>query len=555
MKLPRWLMWLVLAGAAGAAGLDGPTLSLHTAGEPLADVMQAIEQQLDVTIVIDQGVDRTVALTADVEGLPLMVALNSVFEALGLQLVRVDPPEADMFLVRRRRPDKLDTVGNGNTGWNSGTTVEMTLTPRDVLSRRLTFAPDGRTLVAANADKPGCPVWQLPDREPVASFRLLSLDEAAIRNDQYVWAMAIAPDGRTLAAAGSAVSFAIDRGVGEKGFRSLIRFYDLPTGELLGQVVGPPHEVKGSGEPAAIEDPRLVQVPALAFSPDGRLLAAGEVGRVVLFEGAGEGPDRWRLSPHGAVAATLVTTRDHGTYRADDPITGLAFSPDGGLLAVGPYEKAVSLWHVAERRQVLELQEDLPFARAGRPGRPGLTGLAFSPGGKRLYIGRTPQTDLSIWEIPSGNSVGTLPIQAVDFTLSPDGRYLAYMSEQNQAYLYDLDNETIIAGTEDWRPPLLFSPDGTRLVVGRPPLTRGGAAVLVVLKPARPPDEPWTPPAPPEPEPAAEPAAEPAVEPAAEPSAEPPTEPPTEPPGDPAPEPPPDPPAEPPAGSDRSPSG
>ncbi len=67
---------------------------------------------------------------------------------------------------------------------------------------------------------------------------------------------------------------------------------------------------------------------ALAFSPDGSLLAAGDAEhRVKLFD--------------VKTARTLQTLRDHNAA-----ISSVAFSPDGSLLATAGKEKVIRLWDV-----------------------------------------------------------------------------------------------------------------------------------------------------------------------------------------------------------------
>ncbi|WP_020118053.1 WD40 repeat domain-containing protein [Streptomyces canus] len=77
---------------------------------------------------------------------------------------------------------------------------------------------------------------------------------------------------------------------------------------------------------------------ALAFSPDGGYLAVGEgSGRVVLWDG--------RLKRRLGVLADPETT----TYQY---VSALAFAPDGRTLAVAGDEGTLQLWDVDSRRRV-----------------------------------------------------------------------------------------------------------------------------------------------------------------------------------------------------------
>ncbi|MFI9756418.1 hypothetical protein ACIHFB_00600 [Streptomyces sp. NPDC051963] len=133
-----------------------------------------------------------------------------------------------------------------------------------------------------------------------------------------------------------------------------------PDGRLLvtseGQVVGLP----GGKPPVGALSPGKTS--ALAFSPDGDLLAAGDAsGRTVLWDG--------RLEQRLGVLTGTASSRGRG-------VSALAFSPDGTMLAVGSYDGSLQLWDTDSQQPIgtpLPTPGDVVF------------GLAFDPGGRTLY--------------------------------------------------------------------------------------------------------------------------------------------------------------------------
>ncbi len=203
-----------------------------------------------------------------------------------------------------------------------------------------------------------------------------------------------------------------------------------------------------TGRPAGPVLRHMNYVAAVAFSPDGNTLAAGDYGPawlVKLWD--------WR---------TGKETRP--PLRHDDIILGVAFSPDGRHLAAlktGDWSKKpeVWLWEVATGAATARI----PLGSFGGH-------VTFRPAG-RAVLCRNATGVLRLWEVPSGRVLGerALDGQGVD-CWSPDGKTVA-ASEARGVRLLDGDTlAPLSAGLLPHAPDpvqdLAFSPDGAWLLTG-----------------------------------------------------------------------------------------
>jgi WD40 repeat protein len=191
------------------------------------------------------------------------------------------------------------------------------------------FTADGRQLVVANWGNPGmglCPVgvWDVARRE-----KLRSLDDDV--NDTPFTAVAAAPDGKTLALAG---------GFSRRNEPPAVSLWDLASGDEVGRIEGlvnvDPMRRNVGGNVFA----------ALAYSPDGRTLAALLDGRVVLVEVA-------TGKPRGQF--TFAPPAPAGPYNQGVTLGALAFSPDGKTLAAGCPDGAVRRFDLLAGRELTPL--------------------------------------------------------------------------------------------------------------------------------------------------------------------------------------------------------
>ncbi len=202
---------------------------------------------------------------------------------------------------------------------------------------------------------------------------------------------------------------------------------------------------------------------ALAFSPDGRLLAVGEGVR-------GIGPAVHLLSPVTGAELALLPGRSSSAL-------SLAFSPDGRMLAAGvtvgladdpDTYGATQVWNVATRRLIAALP---------RPGL-GVPSVAFSPDSRLLASGGY-RGKVTLWDTASRRMRAKLTGSGITYPVafSADGLDVVAANSDHQLRMWDLASGKLVAEYGAYKSvihTLAFSRDGHTLVLGGD----GGAVVL-----------------------------------------------------------------------------
>ena len=261
--------------------------------------------------------------------------------------------------------------------------------------RTMAFRPDSSTIATVGDD----------DTDE-GRIRLWNTDTGQLKttitgHTSSILSVAFSPDGTTLATAGG--------WPGNSGSSRrqdvAIRLWDPDTGRLKAILMGATHGVR-----------------AVAFSPDGAILAAGIRDSNIQL---------WDVAER-----KIVVTLRSSTH----PVNSIVFSPDGKTLASASghghwrTEGIVELWDIATRELTATLKGD------GSP----INSIAFSPDGKTLAMGRrnsdTGDT-VQLWDITTRELIATFrghtdDVNSVAF--SPDGYTLASGSDDGTVLLWDV---------------------------------------------------------------------------------------------------------------------
>ncbi|MUL34933.1 hypothetical protein BWI75_00775 [Gloeocapsopsis sp. AAB1 = 1H9] len=181
---------------------------------------------------------------------------------------------------------------------------------------------------------------------------------------------------------------------------------------------------------------------AMAFSPDGKLLATGDVSGMICL---------WQV----ADSKPLLSWKGHIGW-----VYALSFSPNGQI-ASGSSDCTIKLWDVSNGQCCQTLQGHNHWIRS----------VAFSPDGYTLASSSGDQT-VKLWDVHTGQCHQTLQghtgwVYAVAF--SPNGQTLVSGSGDKTLRLWDVTTGQclqILQGHTSWVHSVAFSPDSQSLASG-----------------------------------------------------------------------------------------
>jgi WD40 repeat protein len=356
--------------------------------------------------------------------------------------------------------------------WDVETATKMTVTLQDkerpVL--HVAFSPDGAWIATGSA------------YGAITLWSAEKLDRAyrpAVEHDREIYGIEFSPDGQTLASASVDQSArlwdvaAITAGKAEPS-KSLEGYsegvYSIAFRPLYTGILATGHDDGTITVWNLSDKPRLAQemepvsgdVNALAFGPDGKLLVSAQGKAIVLWDA---GKRKWQtealqghkwpvtsvaISPRGSL---IASASQDGTIRLWDSASGrqlgpslkghagnvnaVAFSLRGDLLASAGDDKTIRLWKISEQRpddiDALLIAELTGHTDA-------VLSVAFSPDGNTLASGSADKT-VRLWDVQSRKQIrqplAKHAASVLCVAFHPDGKRLASGDRDGSLVLWD----------------------------------------------------------------------------------------------------------------------
>jgi WD40 repeat protein/serine/threonine protein kinase len=192
----------------------------------------------------------------------------------------------------------------------------------------------------------------------------------------------------------------------------------------------------------------------VAFSPDGKRLAAGS-------RGTWDGTKQTRV---GAQVIVWDARTGQELLSLKGASASVAFSPDGKRLASSAADNTVKVWDAQTGREIRTFKGHADWVEH----------VTFSPDGKRL-ASASADTTVKVWDAQTGQEIRTFKGHAdwvEHLTFSPDGKQLASVDD-NTVKVWEAQTGQELFSFTGSHYSVAFSPDGKRLA------SPGGGGVRV----------------------------------------------------------------------------
>lgn len=294
----------------------------------------------------------------------------------------------------------------------------------------ITFSPNNQLCASGGL------IWDRGQNKKVSAIYLWKVDGGILKSilkgevDSYVNFISFSPDGKLLASSealwrlfgicGSIVYLLKLWQIFENTAKKLLEIYGesnpnfSPDGKLLATCSGlniTLWQVKKNNLIKMDElTGHILPVTSVAFSPDGRLLASGDADGIIKL---------WRLKDK----SLILTLKGHNDY-----ISSITFSPNNTLVATGSKDGMIKLWCIDDNN--LRLVQTLKKHK-------GKVYIAFSPDGR--FLVSCGEDNVIIWRIKDIKLHATYICNLINncssLSMSPNGYYLAIGNKDGLIYL------------------------------------------------------------------------------------------------------------------------